>query len=105
MYPVFLLPGDVPEESNKSKIDLINKKHMTEEIFSSGVMCFFVAKIICPEADMLLLTCLAANNHLPRILLISRIKSGVVPQHPPITDAPFSIKTFICSAKFCAFML
>ena len=33
MYPVFLLPGDVPEEGNKSEIDLINKKHMTEDFF------------------------------------------------------------------------
>ena len=103
MYPVFLLPGDVPEEGNKSEIDLINKKHMTEDFFL--LMCFFAVKIICPGVDMLLFTCLAANNHLLRILLISRIKSGVVPQHPPITDAPFSIRTFICSAKFCAFML
>ncbi len=29
----FWLPGDVPEEGNKSEIDLINKKHMTEDFF------------------------------------------------------------------------
>ena len=58
MYPVFLLPGDVPEEGNKSEIDLINKKHMTEEVLTSEVMCFFAVKIICPGVDMLLFTCL-----------------------------------------------
>ena len=58
MYPVFLLPGDVPEEGNKSEIDLINKKHMTEDFFLLKSCAFFAVKIICPGVDMLLFTCL-----------------------------------------------
>lgn len=30
---MLLLSGDVPEEGNKSEIDLINKKHTTEDFF------------------------------------------------------------------------
>lgn len=31
----------------------------------------------------------------PRTRAVSEINSGVVPQHPPITEAPFSTSTFI----------